>query len=102
MANEHRTRKDSNEHEPAKPRHSGDVLGLGDARPDVEIPRATEDRGGHPEGIDVRGHATGIGDLHQGPGATGIDMGHAGEGTQISSEPKRPRAALPEDEDDSR
>jgi hypothetical protein len=70
-------------------KHSGDVLGLGDASPAVEIPRATQDRGGHPKGIEVRRPSrehTGTNDLEQSKGATGIDMGAGGSGTDIESE----------------
>jgi hypothetical protein len=74
-------------------KHAGDILGLSDASPDVEIPRATADHGGHPQGIDVRDHATGIGDLHQSSGATGIDMGHGGEGTNVATHSRRPHVA---------
>jgi hypothetical protein len=74
----------------AEPERLGDVLGLSDASPDVEIPRATEDRGGHPAGIEVREHATGIGDLGRGKGATGIQMGAAGSGTDLTPDPERP------------
>lgn len=68
------------DHEPA--RH-GDILGVTDADPDVEIPRATEDRSGNPKGIDVREHASGIGELKRTKGATGIDMGAGGTGTGV-------------------
>ena len=81
-------------------KHAGDILGLSDAPPEVEIPRATNDHGGHPQGIEVRGHATGIGDLHQGSGATGIDMGYAGEGTNVSEHSRRPHAAEPDEQDE--
>jgi hypothetical protein len=78
-------RKDSKktqaeDHEPA--RH-GDILGVTDADPNVEIPRATDDRSGNPKGIEVRGHASGIGHLKQSKGATGIDMGAGGKGTGV-------------------
>lgn len=98
MANDYpqRTRRDD---ETKKPAHEGDILGLGDASPDVEIPRATSDHGGHPQGIDVREPATGIGDVRQSSGATGIDMGHGGEGTNISARPRRP-ATADSDEDE--
>jgi hypothetical protein len=76
-----------------KPAREGDVLGISDADPDVEIPRATQDRGGNPAGIEVGERATGIGDVRRSSGATGIDMGAGGEGTHITSRPKRPRAA---------
>jgi hypothetical protein len=79
-----------------EPNRLGDVLGLSDAPPDVDIPRATTDRSGSPEGIDVRTPTTGTGDLRRGKGATGIDMGAGGSDTDI--EPTRPRSATdPED-----
>ena len=59
------------------------MLGITDADPNVEIPRATQDRGGNPKGIDVRDHASGIGELRQTKGATGIDMGAGGKGTGV-------------------
>jgi hypothetical protein len=83
-------------------KHAGDILGLSDAPPDIEIPRATSDHGGHPQGIEVREHATGIGDLHQSSGATGIDMGHAGEGTNVSSHSRHPHASEPMEADETR
>ena len=92
-------RRDRRHPEDSHPAHEGDVLGISDTPVDVEIPRATQDRGGHPQGIDVRTPATGIGDLHRGSGATGIDMGYAGEGTQITSHPRRPAAGTDADDD---
>jgi hypothetical protein len=89
--------KNTNRH-----KHAGDILGLSDASPAVEIPRATYDHGGHPQGIDVRGHASGIGDLHQSSGATGIDMGHAGEGTNVTSHSGHPHAADPAEGEETR
>jgi hypothetical protein len=80
-----------------RPAREGDVLGLSDAPPDVEIPRATADRGGNPQGIEVRQRATGIGDVRQTSGATGVDMGGGGEGTDLSSRPRRP-VAHPDEE----
>jgi hypothetical protein len=73
-----------------EPERLGDVLGLSDASPEVEIPRATDDRSGNPAGIEVREPATGTGDLHHGKGATSIQMGGAGEGTEIVPDTKRP------------
>jgi hypothetical protein len=73
-----------------EPERLGDVLGLSDASPEVEIPRATEDRGGHPAGIEVREPATGTGELTRGKGATGIQMGAAGSGTELEPDRKRP------------
>jgi hypothetical protein len=99
----HHTRDRHHHHEePVKPAHAGDILGLSDAPPDVEIPRATADRGGHPQGIDVRTPATGIDELNQGPGATGIDMGYAGEGTNVTDHPRRPKAAEPVEDEETR
>ena len=66
-----------------EPARHGDILGITDADPDVEIPRATEDRSGNPKGIEVRGHATGIGHLKQTSGATAIDMGAGGKGSGV-------------------
>lgn len=69
--------------EPDEPARHGDILGITDADPDVEIPRATEDRGGNPKGIEVRGHASGVGHLKQNKGATAIDMGAGGSGSGV-------------------
>ena len=79
------------------PAHEGDVLGISDADPGVPIPQHIKPGGGSPEGIDVRDPATGIGDLSQNPGATGIDMGGGGEGTGIASRSTRPKSAKPDD-----
>jgi hypothetical protein len=65
-------------------KRKGDVLGISDAPPDVAIPRATDDRGGHPEGIEVRPERKrhwGNEDIQPSSGATGIDMGAGGTGT---------------------
>jgi hypothetical protein len=75
------------------PVRKGDILGLSDAPPEVEIPQASKDRGGSPEGIDVRDRITGIDELTHGSGATGIDMGGGGEGTDVSSDSTRPRTS---------
>lgn len=74
-------------------KHEGDILGISDADPAVEIPRATEDRGGNPAGIEVGTSGATMGALRRTPGATGIDMGGAGTGTDI--EPARPRRSDP-------
>jgi hypothetical protein len=73
-----------------EPERLGDVLGLSDASPAVEIPRATEDRGGNPAGIEVREHATGTGDLARTAGATGALLGGSGSGTTRVPDEKRP------------
>jgi hypothetical protein len=79
------------------PEREGDVLGISDADPSAPIPQHVKPGGKHPEGIDVRDHATGIGDLSQNPGATGIDMGGGGEGTGIAPRSSRPKSADVED-----
>jgi hypothetical protein len=79
-----------------KPARAGDVLGISDAPPEVEIPRATTDRGGHPRGIEVRGERPrhwGDDELQPTKGATGIDMGAGGHGTDIEAEHPRPKVS---------
>ncbi len=76
----------------AAPERQGDVLGLSDASPAVEIPHATDDRSGNPVGIEVRSPATGTSDLKQTKGATGIQMGAGGSGTDVQSEDLGPAA----------
>ena len=73
-----------------EPERLGDVLGLSDASPAVEIPRATDDRGGNPAGIEVREPTTGTADLVRGKGATGIQMGASGSGTGLEPDTRRP------------
>ncbi len=70
-----------------QPARQGDILGISDADPAVEIPRATTDRGGNPEGIEIGPAASPMGGLRRTKGATGIDMGSGGTGTGI--EPAR-------------
>lgn len=70
-------------------KHEGDVLGLGTSDPDVHLPKPRTSRKS-PRGIEVRTPATGIGDVPQRSGATGIDMGYSGEGTDIDSSTERP------------
>lgn len=74
-----------------EPARKGDVLGLSDASPDGEIPQASRDHGGHPAGIDVRQPTTGTAELKRSTGATGIDMGAAGSGTDLDPNEIRPR-----------
>lgn len=78
--------------EDTEPERQGDVLGLSDASPAVEIPRATDDRSGNPAGIEVRVPTTGTADLKQTKGATGIQMGAAGSGTDIQPDDLAPNA----------
>lgn len=74
----------------AEPERQGDVLGLSDASPDVEIPRATDDRGGHPEGIEVRIPTTGTSELGHTKGATGVQMGSAGSAADLDPDDLKP------------
>ena len=65
-----------------KPKEVGDILGISDST--GRLPDAPADRGGHPQGIDVRDEPHGSSELHQGPGATSIDMGGGGTGNTVS------------------
>ena len=69
------------------PARQGDILGISDADPAVEIPRATTDRGGNPAGIEIGPASSPMGGLRRSKGATGIDMGSGGTGTDV--EPSR-------------
>ena len=71
----------------------GDVLGLSDASPAVEIPRATDDRSGNPAGIEVRVPTTGTSELRQTKGATGVQLGASGSGSDLDPDADRPVAA---------
>jgi hypothetical protein len=86
--------------EDREPKHEGDVLGISDATPDGTIPRPAKKGSGAVEGIDVRDRATGIGDVPQRSGATGIDMGAGGEGTHLTEHPSRPKSAEPTEDED--
>jgi hypothetical protein len=97
---EHREARAQQDRERDQPARQGDVLGISDTEPGAPIPQHKKPGGGTPEGIDVRDHATGIGDVSQTPGAVGIDMGGGGEGTGISPESKRPRSADPDEDGD--
>jgi hypothetical protein len=66
--------------------------------PDVEIPQASRDHGGHPAGIEVREATTGTADLKRSKGATGIDMGAAGTGTDLDPDEIRPPRPTDPDE----
>jgi hypothetical protein len=78
--------------------HEGDVLGISDAGPAATIP-THGGRRGHPAGIEVREHATGIGDVHQSAGATGVDMGAGGTGTGVEPPRARRRTAQENEEE---
>lgn len=71
------------EHHKNEPDRKGDVLGISDADPNVEIPKPADKGSGHARGIDVRRRQTGLGDVPQRDGASGVDMGGGGEGTDI-------------------
>jgi len=64
-------------------KREGDVLGISDSPLEPGIPGVVNRGTGHPQGIEVRRRATGIGDVGQHPGATGIDMGGAGDGEVV-------------------
>jgi hypothetical protein len=68
----------------------GDILGLSDTPASTTIPQATTDHGGHPKGIEIGGYKrhSGSDELTQSKGATGIDMGGGGSGTDVSSDRK--------------
>jgi len=78
--------------------HPGDILGISRAE-GPKLPHPPSD-GSTPQGIEVRGERPrhwGNEDVPQSDGVSGIDMGGAGEGTQIKGD-RRPRTAA-EDED---
>jgi len=80
-----------------EPKREGDVLGISDAGRTATIPTARPAKR-TPKGIEVRDHASGIDDVPQRSGATGIDMGAGGEGTDVTSDPSRPKSSEPDDE----
>ena len=80
-----------------EPERLGDVLGLSDAPPAVEIPRATDDRGGNPAGIEVREPTTGTADLTRTSGAASILLGGGESGTGVEPDEKRPSERDPAD-----
>jgi hypothetical protein len=93
-----KTRRANERDADRKPDHAGDILGISDADPQVGIDAPVTRGSGHPKGIDVREPASGIGDVHRGSGATGIDMGGAGEGTDIDQDSSRPHSAENQEE----
>jgi hypothetical protein len=56
-------------------KHEGDVLGISDADPNAAPPSRARRGGRKPQGIEVGAVVTGIGDVRQGSGATGTDLG---------------------------
>ncbi len=69
------------------PKRAGDILGISDADPAVPIPQATTDRS--PSHVSDEPATARTTPLQQTKGATGIDMGAGGTGTDI--EPSTPR-----------
>ncbi len=70
----------------------GDILGLSRVE-GPKLPHPPSDGSGA-RGIEVRGEPTrhwGNEDIPQSDGASGIDMGGAGEGTHVSPEHPRPK-----------
>ncbi len=90
LEREEQEAREAAEADTAAPARKGDVLGLSDVTPDVEIPQASRDHGGHPKGIEVRQPTTGTAELKRSKGATGIDMGAAGSGTDLDPNEVRP------------
>ena len=62
----------------------GDILGISDTPASTHIPPATTDHGGHPKGIEVGEHGRRNATDSSEGGATGVDMGAGGSGTDIS------------------
>lgn len=75
--------------EDQEPRRLGDVLGLSDAPPEVEIPRATEGRSHSPADIDVRTPPAEFDELRRRKGVTGIDIRAGGPVTDVAPDPPR-------------
>jgi len=76
-----------------KKEQPGDVLGVSNTGPGPQLPHPPSD-GTTPRGIDVRGERKrhwGNEDIPQSDGASGIDMGGGGEGTQVKAEHPRPK-----------
>jgi hypothetical protein len=76
-----------------KKEQPGDVLGVSNPGPGPQLPHPPSD-GSTPRGIDVRSERKrhwGIEEMPQSDGASGIDMGGAGEGTQVAAEHPRPK-----------
>jgi len=83
---------------PDNSKHAGDILGLSEAATGPKLPHPPSD-GTVPAGIEVRGESDRRWedeDINQSGGATGIDMGGAGTGTNIDSDIDRPRAVKDE------
>jgi hypothetical protein len=82
-----------------KKEQPGDVLGVSRAG-GAKLPHPPSD-GSTARGIDVRGDRPrhwGNEDVPQSDGASGVDMGGAGEGTQVSGENPRPKSPAESEE----
>ncbi len=80
-----------------EPTVPGDILGLSDDRSAVKLPHPPSD-GSVPQGIDVveeRPRHWGADELTRSDGASGMDMGAGGEGTDIA--PSGPRRITDEE-----
>ena len=73
-------------------KQAGDVLGISDTPASTQIPQATTDHGGHPQGIELgeRRRHWGADELQPSKGVTGADMGGGGSGTDIEIEGATP------------
>jgi hypothetical protein len=76
-----------------KKKSRGDVIGLSDAPASPKLPHPPSD-GSTPRGIELDEYTrhTGTDDLKPSKGATGIDMGAGGSGTDVSSERPAPKS----------
>jgi hypothetical protein len=64
-------------------KHEGDILGISDADPSVQLPVTGRRDGRRPAGIEVDVPASGIGDVPQRSGANSVDLG-GGEGAPVT------------------
>jgi hypothetical protein len=94
MDNQHRAAQSEKADDAAERagKRKGDILGISDVDPSVPLPGAPASRGGssgqHEPDPDPRRHTT----VHRSPGATGIDMGAGGTGTDVEpASTRRPK-----------
>jgi hypothetical protein len=94
MATESREALSLESEENARPEPFGSILGIVESDPNVKLPWAPKDHGGHPRGIEVRTPTTGTADLHRGTGFMSADMGGSGQGSDVSRDTsiERPEA----------
>jgi len=62
----------------------GSILGIIDSDPDVKLPRAARDTGGHARGIEIHVPTDTL--LHRGSGFMSVDMGSGGQGVDIEAD----------------